>query len=300
MPKLVQPKVFLTGYTAIDMPGVRDYLAYSGNSSFLLDIEEAMQQGLSGGEILCSLYAKLCYASLTLGKNENVTRIRSIQDNLLNVLDSAHGSVIEHCSINFVATDCSRVYTHELVRHRVGTAFSQTSGRYVRGDEIKFVLDPILEPVKSLGLKLLMTTEEVYAQMCDRMGLNGTDGYARHMVLTGIPYTNEGDVILAALGTIGLDLSKPLNFDYKKKVTSALRRFLPNGQANEIGFTMNLRTLRQTIMARTSRHAEWEIRDVFGQVYRIVKEKWPLMFSDAKEETVEDLVEVTGMKLLPF
>jgi len=91
-----------------------------------------------------------------------------------------------------------------------------------------------------------------------------------------------------------------VDFDFKKKLTSAIRRIAPNGQSNEIAVSMNVRTLRHTIMMRTSRFAEWEIRAVFGDIYRICKEKWPLMFADAKERKHEGLLEVYGMKMNPF
>jgi thymidylate synthase ThyX len=88
--------------------------------------------------------------------------------------------------------------------------------------------------------------------------------------------------------------------DKKKKLTSALRRVLPNGQVNEIGFTVNFRELRHVVQLRTSRHSEWEIRHVFGQVYRLVKDRHPLLFYGAKEEVVDGLLEVSGMKMQPY
>ena len=154
--------------------------------------------------------------------------------------------------------------THELTRHRVGTAFSQTSGRYVRGDTINLIFDPILEPIREEGEELLRIIEEYYQRMVSKMSLN--------------------------------DMT---DFNKKKKVTSALRRFLPNGQSNEIGFSCNLRALRHIIQMRTSRHAEWEIRFVFNQVYDICVNKFPLIFCDAKVEEVDGLTEVSGMKLQP-
>src|SRR5688500_12421245 len=118
------PKVFLIGYTAIDGNQLTEYLKYTDNLDFLQSVEKAREQGCSEFEILCSFYAKLCYKSLKLGDNKNVTRVRDIVDNFKSVVDSGHGSVLEHVNFNFVITDCSRVFTHELVRHRVGTAFS--------------------------------------------------------------------------------------------------------------------------------------------------------------------------------
>ena len=133
-PHFVLPKVFYIGATEINMSGIKEYLAYTNQLEFLEDIKQAELEGLSGGEILCSFYAKACYASLTDKKNKNISKTRSISDNIKGILNSAHGSVLEHCNLNFMVTNCSRVATHEVVRHRVGVAISQSSGRYIRSD----------------------------------------------------------------------------------------------------------------------------------------------------------------------
>lgn len=252
--KYVEPKTFLVGVTGI-ASGLEDYLEYSGNQEFLKTLEQAKAEGLSDGEILCSFYAKLCYKSLTLGKNTNVTKIRDIESNIMGCFDSGHGSVFEHCLLNFITTDCSRVFTHELVRHRVGTAYSQTSGRYVAIDNIDFIVDPLL-------------IEDVDCDRAIQDHILATEKLAKFLREKLI---KEGD-----------------NFDKKKKITSAIRRIAPNGQSNEIGFSMNIRTLRQTLVARTSVHAEWEIRKIFGQIGDIIESKWPLMLYKLNKVDTKD------------
>jgi thymidylate synthase (FAD) len=257
MAAFVTPKVYLIGETGFNQDGLNAYLTDSGNAEFIESIQKAKEGGLSDLEILCSLYAKLCYKSLSLGHNKNIDRIRDIDSNIRNCFDVGHGSVFEHSWLNFVASDVSRVFTHELVRHRVGTAYSQNSMRYIRTDHINLVLDPILEPVKDKVLKALADLESVYASLEDHYDIKKTDDFAR-----------------------------------KKKVTSALRRILPDGIANEIGFSLNVRSMRHIIELRTDRHAEWEIRQVFGQVYEIVKQKYPILLHGAQSEVVDDLLEV--------
>jgi thymidylate synthase (FAD) len=265
MGSLVTPETYHVGYTAMETNEIVRYLCDSGNSDFAESVGAARIAGLSDGEILCSMFAKLCYASLTLGHNQNVTRVRDIPDNICNAFDQGHGSVFEHCQLNFIVRNCSRVFTHELVRHRVGTAFSQTSGRYVRGDSVDVVFDPILEPVRGEVLALQKQIEFDYGRMVAKLGLDQMKDFAK-----------------------------------KKKITSALRRLLPNGQSNEIAFSANVRSLRHLVQIRTSRAAEWEIRVVFGQVYRLVKDKFPLIFHGAKEAEVDGLLEVSGMKMQPY
>lgn len=263
MGKLVEPKAYLVGYTTIDFDGMNQYLQDTGNESFRLLAKEAMiDDNLELGEVLTSFYAKLCYASLSEDKNENVKKIRGIADNLKAAIDSGHGSVFEHVTINFVVTNCSRVFTHELVRHRVGTAFSQTSGRYVRGKEINIVFDPVLEPVKDEVLYLQGVLESTYAKMVAKMDLDNMTDFAK-----------------------------------KKQITSALRRILPNGQSNEIGVSLNLRSIRHTMEMRTSRHAEWEIRFVFDQIYHLLKDRYPLLFYGAEVGEHKGLVELTNLRI---
>ena len=47
------------------------------------------------------------------------------------VIESGHGSTIEHVSFTFAITGVSRTLSHQLVRHRAGVAFDQQSQRYV-------------------------------------------------------------------------------------------------------------------------------------------------------------------------
>jgi thymidylate synthase (FAD) len=287
--KIVEPKVFLLGYTQMDIKGVTGYLQYTGNDEFIDDIAEAQAQGISDGEILCSLYAKLCYKSLTVGKNANITQTRSIKDNIEGCFKTNHGSVFEHCSLNFVMTDVSRVFTHELVRHRVGTAFSQTSGRYVRGDTIEMVVDPILDPAKGELLYIGDKIENSYGIMAARLGILSKDEADK--LLEAIK--NRPDVDTQDLNLLADYQPRKMDFTEKKKITSALRRILPNGQGNEIGFTCNIRALRHIMEMRTSRHAEWEIRFVFNQVFEIVFPKFPLIFFGSKVEVVDGLKEIS-------
>lgn len=47
------------------------------------------------------------------------------------VIESGHGSTIEHVVFTFAISGVSRTLTHQLVRHRAGVAFDQQSQRYV-------------------------------------------------------------------------------------------------------------------------------------------------------------------------
>ena len=51
---------------------------------------------------------------------------------LQSVIESGHGTVIEHIAFTFAISGVSRTLTHQLVRHRMGVSFDQQSQRYVK------------------------------------------------------------------------------------------------------------------------------------------------------------------------
>ena len=64
--------------------------------------------------------------------------------------------------------------------------------------------------------------------------------------------------------------------------------------------SFNIRAIRHMVMMRTSRHAEWEIRKVFSDVYKAIKEDYPMVFYGAKETEVNGILEITGMNMQPY
>jgi thymidylate synthase (FAD) len=79
---------------------------------------------------------RTCYSELepqeifrkaTLGEIDQAKMQRLIS----NVIESGHGSTIEHVVFTFGISGVSRTLSHQLVRHRAGVAFDQQSQRYV-------------------------------------------------------------------------------------------------------------------------------------------------------------------------
>jgi thymidylate synthase ThyX len=136
--------------------------------------------------------------------------------------------------------------THELTRHRAGSAFSQESLRFVRLRDIPFRIPDSLESLRPQIISILETLE---------------------------------DFQITAAGHFGLD-QEGKSFHEKKEITSALRRLAPEGLSTMIVWTANVRTLRHTIQARTDPGAEEEIRYVFDKIGRIMLQEAPLLFGD--------------------
>ncbi len=89
-------------------------------------------------EDLVEYAGRLCYdAEKDLGNKPGWIQSR---------VKAGHESIIEHASATFYIK-ASRVFTHELVRHRIAS-YSQRSQRYVKEGEPKYITPPGLEAVK--------------------------------------------------------------------------------------------------------------------------------------------------------
>ena len=257
------PSVFLIARPSIDVEGLRGYLRDVGGESWLeLRLGEVQSgggggggeeggagesQAVNAGELLVEFGGRACYRSWEPGLNPNVSRIRTDRrEYFANILRSGHGSVLEHANYSFALRNCSRVFTHELVRHRAGSAFSQESLRYVRLTDIGFRVPPALEPVREQVLSIVEQLEEFQVSAAAKLGIDAQ----------GVP------------------------FHVKKEVTSALRRLAPIGLSTDIVWTANARTLRHVIEMRTAEGAEEELRLVFDEIARIMCAEAPNLFQD--------------------
>jgi len=240
------PQVFLVARPSVIADGMRAYLQSVGGTSWL-DMREDARTELSDGELLAEFGGRMCYRSWEPGLNPNVTRIRTDQQQYFaNVLQSAHGSVLEHANYSFAMRNCSRVFTHELVRHRAGSAFSQESLRYVRLTDIGFRVPPALEPLREQVVSIVEQLEEFQLSAAERLDIDNGE----------------------------------MPFHVKKEITSALRRLAPIGLSTDILWTANVRTLRHVIEMRTADGAEEELRLVFDLVAEIMKAEAPSLFQD--------------------
>ena len=67
------------------------------------------------------------------------------QELVKRVIESGHGSTIEHIVFTFAISGVTRTLSHQLVRHRVGVAFDQQSQRYVNYKRPAYMVPGTLE-----------------------------------------------------------------------------------------------------------------------------------------------------------
>lgn len=250
--KIVQPKVFWVGETKIRDQELEKYLEWVGAAGWVSDAG-------TDAEKIIEVAGRLCYRSFVPGLNKNVTKIREHnKDYLAHVIKVGHGSVLEHAFLNFIFVDVSRVFTHELVRHRAGTAISQESLRFVRLDDLSFWAPTVIKEDQEMMTLFITSGEEMEALQKKMAELKKLD-------------------------------DPSMKFDQKKKITSAMRRLAPDGIATSIFWSANPRTIRHCIEMRTDPGAEEEIRLVFGMVGEIMQKNFPNLFADYTVEMVDGL-----------
>ncbi len=244
----VSPKVFHLASTSMNLIGLEALLETIGAGDWDTD-------AISPAEHLIEVAGRMCYRSFKPGLNENVTKVREGNRGYIdNILKQRHGSVLEHATDTFAIVNCSRVFTHEIVRHRL-CAFSQESLRYVRLTDLKGWIPGSLQKEGNF----VQAFEETFKDL-ERLQQDLAEDF---------------------------DLDN-LAFNDKKKLTSAMRRLAPIGLATSIIVTTNHRNWRHMIEMRTSEHAEEEIRLVMAAIADILIERYPNIYQDMKVLNVID------------
>ena len=124
--QFVKPEIFHLASTAVRDGAIRRYLNFMGAPEWTTD-------ATSSAEALVEVAGRRCYKSFGTALNPNITRVREgNQQYVANLLSTKHGSVLEHAYDTFAFENVSRVFTHEMVRHRLCN-FSRSGGRNVSG-----------------------------------------------------------------------------------------------------------------------------------------------------------------------
>ena len=251
--KHVTPRAIHVAQTELDRAGLAEYLTSVGAPSWETDAP-------SGAEELVEVLGRMCYRSFAPGLNPNVTKVREGNaDYLRNIEAHRHGSLFENATDTYILFNVSRVVTHQLVRHRAGTAWAQESGHYVRVEGIKSWMPPAITVNAEAAALYERTMEELERVQMEMARLLDVDN---------------------------------LPFHEKKRATTAMRRLVPDGIATAIAMTGNHRAWRWTIQLRTERSNDEEIRLVMADVFRQQVVRYPNLYADAVAVEVDGILEV--------
>lgn len=189
-----------------------------------------------------ALAAKLCYSKSSIeGLKEKISQ-KDQSDFIEKLMAMGHESVLEHATFTFGIEGVSRVLLAQLTRHRIAS-FSVQSQRYVSYDKGFGYIIP--ESICSLG-------EDAVKQFSEQME------------------TIEGWYI---------DWQKRLGTGEKSNEDA--RFVLPNACETRIMVTMNARELRHFFSLRMCNRAQWEIRNMAEEMFRLCYETAPALFRNA-------------------
>lgn len=205
---------------------------------------------------LITVAGKTCYDSF--GGNS-----RPARDHVEALIRQGHGSVLEHATVGLHISGVSRDLTHELVRHRVGMAYSQRSTRFVNESAVpQIVLEPWMVRIHNAVKAGTQTSEEAHVWLIFDTAMR------------------------ASFGVYGVILKYSRSNNVKLDRGRA-RQVLPGCLATELVVTGNLRAWRHFIETRSAPGAEPEIRRLTEQVYRVLARTCPTAFHDMKESMAE-------------
>lgn len=211
-------------------------------------------------EKLVAASAKLCYSA---------SSIDSVMDGLTEEKTAAfvdmlseigHESPTEHASFTFGIEGVSRSLLAQLTRHRMAS-YSVQSQRYVTANQFEYVLPPEIAAIPEAAEEYRRAMEEDQAH------------YDR---LTGILKEKHFATNLAN----GMDEKSAAKAAEKQAIEDA-RFVLPNACTTKIIMTMNTRSLHNFFAHRCCNRAQWEIRELAEEMYKLCAEVAPHLFKKA-------------------
>jgi thymidylate synthase (FAD) len=247
MKLIFEPKVHL----------VTSSLLLDGELSWYTDFDFNPTGLVTDLDAIPELAGRVCYQSFSkprTGGNEAYIQ---------HVIEAGHGSVLEHSYVGLILTGVSRALTHELIRHRAGTAFSQLSQRYVQPEEFGFVVPPLL--LQDEGAIDAFKTEVAASVASYNAMLTTCTTIASREWQKHNPNETAGREALTHI---------------RKKAREAARATLPNCAETHIFMSGNLRAWRNIVEQRGSIHADLEIRRLACAIAQRLQDAAPKVFFD--------------------
>jgi thymidylate synthase (FAD) len=196
--------------------------------------------------------AKLCYSN----KSIHDLTLKASDDDAAEFIDRlmslGHESPIEHVTFTFGIEGISRSCSHQLVRHRIAS-YSQKSQRYVNEAQFEYVTPEAIEEDPM--------TEAVYDET---------------MMFIQERYDAIREVLISRYVKRGMDKK-----DAEKKANEDARMVLPNACCTSIIVTMNIRSLFNFFKHRCCNRAQWEIREMADEMYKLCYAVAPNIFKYA-------------------
>lgn len=202
----------------------------------------------TAAERLVEFAGRVCY--LSFGTHQAPS---SNADYIRKLIRNGHESVLEHAAWTVLISGVSRAFTHQLVRHRVGTAFSQLSQQYHDESNVRFVKPPELDQTPDL-----------------------TEIWENAMRDSQAAYRK----IISDLSTRITSKNRIISRETTRAVRSAARSVLPNATETAIVITINARALRHLLKVRGGIIGDAEMRCASAALLETLRPEGPAFFYD--------------------
>ena len=226
------PKVYLVSYPHFNVDAFLAFLDGQGTSW-------ERTPGATQEEEIVEAAGRICYMSFGEAQSPRTNAEYSRRLILME-----HESVLEHVCWGFLVAGVSRAFSHQLVRHRVGFAFSQLSQQYHEETGARFV-----EPPLKLSLEARAAWEHSIQAAREAYG----------QILGSLKELEEQACDDA--------LEKR---EIRRAIHSTARSVLPNATETIIFVTANARALRHFFTVRGSIPGDLEMRQVAAEMLKHV------------------------------
>lgn len=207
----------------------------------------------SEAESLIEFCGRTCYLSFDPNPKSDLTTRQYIE----KLINNGHESVLEHAQWTFILDGVTRGFSHQLVRHRVGFAFSQLSQQYHDEREAHFI-EP-RELARDPSLRKKWKTVEQGIQDFYSAALHGAQPH------DGIS-TREAT----------------------RYARSFARSLLPNATRTVICVSANARALRHFLTVRGNLDGDLEMRLVSEKIYDLLHGEAPSTVFDYHKHNLSD------------
>ncbi len=204
--------------------------------------------------------AKLCYSESDAMHLMDGMDDAAASDFVRMLASYGHESPIEHVSFTFGIEGVSRSLLAQITRHRLAS-FSVQSQRYVKQEHFEYITPPeIAADPETLAIyeKAMQDSVDTYNHLADLLE-------ERHYQA----FLSEGMS------------EKTARSKAEKKAIEDARFVLPNACETKMVMTMNARSLLNFFRMRCCNRAQWEIRALAKEMFRLCYEKAPTIFAKA-------------------
>lgn len=208
--------------------------------------------GATQAEEIIEFAGRVCYMSFgdRQSPRDNPAYVKSL-------IKSGHESVLEHVSWTFLIEGVSRAFTHQLVRHRPGWAFSQLSQQYYDEAATTFIEPEEVQQEPELAKEwreAVETARAAYIKLSDLLNQSASKHDKEQM----------------------------------RRIRSAARSVLPNATESKIVATANARALRHFLRVRGAIEGDLEMRRVCATLLNLVTAEAPHLFYDFSVNSMND------------